>query len=109
MNQFGTHQQLGLRDMSGSIQSSFSTWRRTLSSSVSKARVFTPTLSCHHIIMAVCLSPASDTGLPDVEPTALLLRACKPWYFWSGMRRLMGKRLSWHQEYQQSENRAKKL
>lgn len=33
---------------------------------------FVPTLSCHHVIMEVCLSPA-----PDMDPTVLVQRACK--------------------------------
>lgn len=61
-----------------SIQSRNSTWRRTISSSISKDQaVLVPSLSCRHVIMDVCLSLASDTGLPDMEPTATLQRACK--------------------------------
>lgn len=78
MNQFGTRWRFGRRDVSGSIQSSVSTWRRTISSYVSKDQaVFVPTLSCRHVRMDVCLSLASNAGLPDVEPTAMLQRACK--------------------------------
>ena len=40
--------------------------------------VFVPTLSCRHVIMDVCLSPASDMELPDMEPTAMLQQARKP-------------------------------
>ena len=78
-NQFGTHRQFGRQDVLGSIQSSVSTWRRTISSYISKDQaLFVPSPSCRHVIMDVCLSPAPDAGLPDVEPTAMLQRACKP-------------------------------
>lgn len=68
-----------------------------------------PALSCHDVILDVCLSLASDTALPDTEPTAMIQQAYKLLYFLRRMRRLMGQRLSWHWEHNQRENTAKEI
>lgn len=65
--------------------------------------VFVPALSCRHLVKDVCLS------LPGVEPTAVLQWAHKAGCFWRGMRRLVGKRLSWCREHERRENAAKEL